>query len=791
MALTTVSRRVCKPIKFGSMLFAVVLIVNSEAPAITVDVDSVAWPGLGTGSGLAEEITSTNLSVFTFHDEGSSSLTQTIQVASEFDLNSLYVIYGNGASSSIDVGLQIFEVTDSNASSVTDPNSFLLDATFSAPDEPQETVMQIFLDSPITLPANAGSDGYAIRFLHPDFQWDRTGSSAGSVDPTGKAYENGAEKSSGNRDFSLAISSQTLPPPLPNIFSRKDGDLLDPNSWDNLAAPDPNSNYNIISPHTLTATSTTWNGGDLVVQSGGALDLAVSAVDIEQLEVQAGGNLTSSATGDFAVGVIGPGNLNNLVLDGTANFSASAGADLFVDVDLTGTGELNFQSNGAGSNMFLTAAGAHEGTIRFNGTGDEVRLVDGEAFGRLEMNSVGGANRVVYNATSQVTGGRLVFNQPGVVQHAVAPPNPRIQAPGALEANAAVTVDLSISPAALGNERRFLVGALDGSSNITVNGTASDPSAGGITLNEFELGGSSQPSSSVPSDDYSGTISTSGFVALEIRRSLPDARVEVNNNAQLEMGFRTVAPSLSVEIGEIEVNSGGTLVIGYEQDGRHQAHQLVLTSEGSRTGSLTLASGTTTQMQVNGREDPNNLAEPFLFDSIAAQGSVTLDGTLEVLVNPVSDTSVNPDYTPTLGDTFDIITIIPEALSADFNGDDAVDPNDLAIWQSSYGVDDGGDADGDGLTTGLDFLLWQTQLGSSAPLNGSISGTFGTLTVTDPGSVMSGAGLAFQINYVSSTLVQLEVVAASPLVAIPEPSTLAILLCAMCPLASYRRRRFD
>jgi hypothetical protein len=43
----------------------------------------------------------------------------------------------------------------------------------------------------------------------------------------------------------------------------------------------------------------------------------------------------------------------------------------------------------------------------------------------------------------------------------------------------------------------------------------------------------------------------------------------------------------------------------------------------------------------------------------------------------------------------------------DFTLGGLVDEEDLTLWQSSFGVDDSGDADGDGDTDGRDFLFWQ------------------------------------------------------------------------------------
>ena len=65
-------------------------------------------------------------------------------------------------------------------------------------------------------------------------------------------------------------------------------------------------------------------------------------------------------------------------------------------------------------------------------------------------------------------------------------------------------------------------------------------------------------------------------------------------------------------------------------------------------------------------------------------------------------------------DDVSVSTIDPNASNADFNGDDRVDGDDFLIWQSSFRVDDGGDANRDGVTDGDDFLIWQTQFGTAS-----------------------------------------------------------------------------
>lgn len=55
-------------------------------------------------------------------------------------------------------------------------------------------------------------------------------------------------------------------------------------------------------------------------------------------------------------------------------------------------------------------------------------------------------------------------------------------------------------------------------------------------------------------------------------------------------------------------------------------------------------------------------------------------------------------------------------IPGNFNGDDAVDGDDLLQWQEDYGVNADSDADGDGDTDGRDFLIWQRNYMGSTPL---------------------------------------------------------------------------
>jgi T5SS/PEP-CTERM-associated repeat protein len=94
------------------------------------------------------------------------------------------------------------------------------------------------------------------------------------------------------------------------------------------------------------------------------------------------------------------------------------------------------------------------------------------------------------------------------------------------------------------------------------------------------------------------------------------------------------------------------------------------------------------------------------------------------------------------------------AVAPDFNGDGVVNGADLAIWQANVGIPSGatvlqGDADGDGDVDGADFLKWQRNAGRAPPWTGAGSG---------------GPN-------------------------IPEPTSVALMLCGALALIGTRRHR--
>ena len=298
------------------------------------------------------------------------------------------------------------------------------------------------------------------------------------------------------------------------------------------------------------------------------------------------------------------------------------------------------------------------------------------------------------------------------------------------------------------------------------------------------MGGSDEGVAVTASGSYSGTITSNDYVNLEIRRALPAAAVVVNENGVFELGFRGINVSHSLSFGEVTINAGGTLEVGHETDETRTPQELHVTTAGGRSGDLTLDSASMTVLQISGTGVND-------FDRILVDGTANLDGTLQVLINPTLPSQAEGQitegpYAPTLGDTFDIIRA-STGLSADFDELNGVDGDDLAIWEASFATDLEADTDEDGDSDGTDFLAWQRQLGTAGTPGVLIDNSL-VLDVVDPDNVLANAGFEFQLN-VTSTLIQLEVVASAGLTAVPEPSSCLLFACGLIALSVSRRGR--
>jgi len=69
----------------------------------------------------------------------------------------------------------------------------------------------------------------------------------------------------------------------------------------------------------------------------------------------------------------------------------------------------------------------------------------------------------------------------------------------------------------------------------------------------------------------------------------------------------------------------------------------------------------------------------------------------------------------------DNIRLLEEIVPGDFNADGLVDGQDFGLWQSSFGINDGADADEDSDSDGADFLKWQQNFGAGGALTSSLT----------------------------------------------------------------------
>jgi hypothetical protein len=555
-------------------------------------------------------------------------------------------------------------------------------------------------------------------------------------------------------------------------------------TWSNGQPASAGNIYHVVSGHTVTVDAP-FPGSELRATEMGTVNFSASGVHVPYLAVNDGGNITETVSGDFSLGDFNQPIRGTLTANENLAFSMDAGSDFFLSMNVFGAGDFDFNSNGAGSDLWLLDAGNHAGTIRFNGTGDKVILPLAEAYNILEMNSTG-ENTLVYDSTANLSiFGTAIFNQPGTIVHMSN--NNRLQSPAVLVANADVTVDLTTTfGGAVPNERRFsLNDGLEGSGDITVNGTSFDPTGGAVTHNEFELGGTGEPGS-VTNSPYDGTITGNDYVDFEIRQNLRGAKIVINQNARLETGHQHIPVTRQIYIGEVEINSGGTLEVGFEQDDAHNAGILNLVSTHGRSGELTLADGSRLLMQING-------TAANLFDSITAQGDVSLNGTLQILVNPTGSPGTGQPmgtayaaYTPQVGHSFDIITTSAgPGAPGDYNGDGSVNHDDFNFWKANFGsTNSSADGNGNGIVDAADYVIWRKYDGTTGG-SATISGTFDTVTHNLPG------GLDFEVQYFP-TLVKLQIVSVGDGAgaAVPEPSTLG-LLSVVLPLVAIGRRRKD
>jgi hypothetical protein len=604
------------------------------------------------------------------------------------------------------------------------------------------------------------------------------------------------------------VTPATGPPPDINSF--QSGPSSSGSTWVGGNPPATGFTYHVLADHNVTVDAP-FNGTVLQAEDHGTVTIgpAGNGVAIPNLIIAAGGKLDVTATGDVSIGdpnAPGTLQLNNDVTFDIEPGPASPTCDLCLVNKLSGSGNITINS-APGTSVSIPKGSSLDGTIHFEGSGDAVKVDGNESVNILVMNS-SGMNKVVF-AGADVSS--LTFDKPGIIDHATTTAS-RLQG-GGLHANAQVTIDLTKGypdNSTQTEERRFQTTGLTGSGNVIVNGTATDFTGTGgaafpVTLNEFEVGTTGQPTGNVPNSSYTGQITMNDYLNGEIRQNMRRAAFVVNNRARMEVGFQVAHPdpAKNINLGEVTVNSGGTLEVGFEQGPvqfspfygtatpgygtGHHVGQLVVTNAGGRSGDLTLNSGSTLRMQINGLNADQ-------FDSIIATGNIQLGGTLDLLANPLNTDGSTPDaYFPADGDTFTIMSIVTAPVEGDYDGNGSVGQEDYDVWRSTFGTTGNfvaADGNNNGAVDAGDYAIWRKQVGKTASITGAISGDF-ALNVIDPFTSWNGFTIE---KIITPTSVQLKFHSAgsgsSLAASVPEPSSLTLcgLLLGLAAAGGSRRQ---
>ena len=310
------------------------------------------------------------------------------------------------------------------------------------------------------------------------------------------------------------------------------------------------------------------------------------------------------------------------------------------------------------------------------------------------------------------------------------------------------------------NDSQLYVGgspAADGGSTVDVD------------LGSIIVGGSVPPDQNVPlqrngNDGTYYEVTTSGGAVSSINgryNSFPNNNTGTDSTT-LTVGLNASTASAgqqsgSVVIDNLDVTNGAgagmadqdandTVNVSFDVLDHSEASFSDLVDNNTLTldfGSVALGSSPTISFDIFNLESTSNFTAALELDSVVGSGDT---GVLTTDLLPFSGGSVLPagsgfsftammdasnsgafsaSYTlgvsdenlsgATNGDplTLNLVGEVSAFLSADFNQDTQVDNLDLAIWSQDYGLLSGGDADGDSLTSGQDFLIWQEQYGQT------------------------------------------------------------------------------
>ena len=443
------------------------------------------------------------------------------------------------------------------------------------------------------------------------------------------------------------------------------------------------------------AEATEIEGGDYNLANGAELRFSGDTTI-------AGGTFSTSgvAANSGLVSFLGPSNWQGAVtLSGRSRVNGMAvvsgattiNADQF---DMDGTGGVTLWDLNAA--LTVNADQIDATTNSFDGVID----VGGDGFSRLTVNLTNPADAWQMMGTMNLTGiSALYFTRVG---------GSRMEVGGTLnvsDANINIAADVTLMDnstvnfAASGSDLRFSGEAtIQNGANFTGQGLLHNNADGdgmkianGVTLGQAGL-------------DNEGRLA----IGLDAPGQVSVNRFESAADATLQMFIGGTTPG--TELSNLLVTAGtaqldGTLILSLFDDGGGFAPELddqfaIITAPGGVVG------------QFDQFVQPSGMPTGLLFEVQYTANSVLL--------------------------------FVDNTYEADFDRDGDVDGDDLAVWNSAYGVNNYADANSDGFSDGADFLVWQRQYGSGLPV------------------AMAAA--------------------------IPEPTTGALLVIATAMLALHRRR---
>lgn len=526
-----------------------------------------------------------------------------------------------------------------------------------------------------------------------------------------------------------------------------------------LVKPVASNGGGIIKDDTGTVLLNTANtyAGDTVVRQGTLrLNPSASIANSPRIEVQAGASLdVSSHTSGFALAgqtlelhgqVVGPINASNNAQVMALSSAASLVGNLTVNEATVVVGGAGFNENTAAPSPVTTGL-----VLNFDASAD----APGDATWNSSLNAAdslafGGAATptVVSNAAFpgitasydiDVTGGATGLNN--FFEQ---------EAPQLSRRDATFEVVFYVSDTAAGAEQvLFEVGATRG-----VSFTLSDDQ---LSFN-VDGDGALNTLNTTLAPGWHHAVGVIDVVGLDDNLANDSIELFLNNSSIGVMENLLIDDWAGGNISGLGANASGaagtaaaTSFHGEIAAARFYADQIFGTEEVAQNyASLTaLGEGEATTMRVEGDYSQSadgtlalDLLSPAMYDKLEVIGQADLEGSLVV--------SELAEFDPNFGDAFTVLSttqgIVGEFESltlpalesgqlwiadytanelvltiagsiADFDFDGDVDQQDLAVWQTAYGISAAGDADGDGDTDATDYLIWQREsLASAASL---------------------------------------------------------------------------